>query len=180
MAAQTFNPSDLSRDTVNWAVAQRMVGSFAPHAQVTPNMTVAVDPGYLFDGITLIEVNAQSVGPIAPPASGFRIDRVVTNRVTGAASVVSGVANSLKPPAIPSNALPCARVFLQSTTTEITNAVLYNERALSTTTAPSSTVICRATLGGSTQTGVAHNTFTKVNLSTADINIGNGFDATNK
>ncbi len=181
MAVQTFNPTDLSQSATNWAVAQRIVGPFAPHAQLTPNLTLALDPGFLLSGTTLTEVNAQNVGPFAPPSSGFRIDRVVIDRSTGAASIVTGAANSLTPPAIPSGKLPVARVLLQATTDAITNAVIVDERALTDLTpAPKNTVICRATLNGVDQTGVPTGTLTKVNLNATDFNIGGGFDTTNK
>lgn len=38
MAVQTFNPTDPSQSATNWVVAQRLVGLFAPHAPVTPNL----------------------------------------------------------------------------------------------------------------------------------------------
>lgn len=181
MAVQTFNPTDLSQSAANWAVAQRIVGPFAPHAQVTPNLTLALDPGYLLSGTTLTEVNAQSTAAFAPPSSGFRIDRVVIDRTTGAASIAIGAANSLTPPAIPSGKLPVARVMLQATTDAVTNDLIVDERALSDLTPPpKNTVICRATLNGVDQTGVPTNTLVKVNLNATDFNVGGGFDTTNK
>lgn len=180
MSVQTFNPTDLSQSTANWAVAQRMVGPFAPHAQVVPNMAVAVDPGYLLSGTTLTEVNAQSTPVITPPASGFRIDRVVIDRTTGAVSVIAGTPNSLTPPALTAGKLPVARVFLESTTTAITNDSIVDERALFDLTPDSTQVICRATLGGTDQTGVPSGTQTKVMLSTVEMNVGGGFDTANK
>ncbi|KAA1058616.1 hypothetical protein [Azospirillum argentinense] len=181
MSVQTFNPTDLSQNTANWAVAQRIVGSFAPHAQVSPDLTIALDPGYLLNGTTLTEVKAQVVGPFAPPASGFRIDRVVVDRSTGIASVVVGTANSLTPPAIPLGKLPVARVMLQATTDVVTNTTIVDERVLFDQTQPTaSQVICRASLNGVNQTGVAaHPTVVKVMLSNASIDVGNSFDAAN-
>ncbi len=178
MAVQTFNPTDLSQSAMNWAVAQRIVGPFAPHAQVTPNLTLALDPGFLLSGTTLTEVNAQNVGPFAPPSSGFRIDRVVIDRSTGAASIVTGAANSLTPPAIPSGKLPVARVMLQATTDAITNAVIVDERALSDLTPQTgNSVVCRATMNGVDQ-NLPASTITVVNLSAAPINLGGAFDTT--
>lgn len=180
MAVQTFNPTDLSQSATNWAVAQRIVGPFAPHAQLVPNVTLALDPGYLLNGTTLTEVGAQSVGPFVPPSSGFRIDRVVVDRTTGAASIVAGTANSLTPPAIPSGKLPVARVMLQTTTAAITNELIVDERALfDLTPGTNSLVACRVSLGGVDQTGVPNGTSTKVRFSSATINTGNGFDTAN-
>ncbi|HYD67053.1 hypothetical protein [Azospirillum sp.] len=179
MSVQTFNPTDLSQSTTNWAVAQRMVGPFAPHAQVVPNMTVAVDPGYLLSGTTLTEVNAQSTPAITPPASGFRIDRVVVDRTTGAVSVIAGTPNSLTPPALTAGKLPVARVFLESTTTAITNDSIVDERALFDLTPDSAQVICRAHRNGVDQTGIPHNTFVQVTLTATDFNVGNAFNMAN-
>ncbi len=181
MSVQTFHPTPVDQSVTNWAVAQRIVGPFAPHAQTAPDMTVALDAGYLLSGTTLTEVNAQTIGPFTPPTSGFRIDRVVVDRSTGAASIVAGAADSPTPPAIPSGTLPVARVFLESSSTAVTNEILADERALFDVTTPTGDqVICRASLGGTNQTGLSPNTWNKVNLSVAHIDIGNGFDAANR
>lgn len=176
MTVQAFNPSDLSQSAVNWAVSQRIVGNFAPHAQLVPNLTLALDPGNLLNGTTLTEVNAQSVGPFAPPTSGFRIDRVVVDRSTGAAAIVTGTANSLTPPAIPAGKLPVARVMLLPTTDAVTNEAVVDERALADLTNSPDRIICRATRGNVDQTGIANTTYTKINFTDAQINFGNGFD----
>lgn len=130
MPVQTFNPSALSQSETNWAVARRLVDTFAPHAQAAPNMTVAVDAGALLQGTTLTEVNPQTVGPFTTPTSGIRIDRVVVDRTIGTASIVVGTAGSGTPPAIPANKLPVARVILDNTTVAITNERIYDERVL--------------------------------------------------
>jgi hypothetical protein len=178
MAVQTFNPTDLSQSATNWAVAQRIVGPFAPHAQVTPNLTLALDPGFLLSGTTLTEVNAQNVGPFAPPSSGFRIDRVVIDRSTGAASIVTGAANSLTPPAIPTGKLPIARVMLQATTDAITNAVIVDERALFDLTPDSAGGAFYAHKNGTNQT-IPSASWIKVTFGTVSFNTGSGFDTGN-
>ncbi|AWJ84914.1 hypothetical protein TSH58p_16140 [Azospirillum sp. TSH58] len=178
MAVQTFNPTDMPQSTANWAVAQRIVGPFAPHAQVLPDLTIALDPGYLLNGTTLTEVNAQVIESFAPPASGFRIDRVVIDRATGAASIVTGTNNSLTPPAIPTGKLPVARVFMESITQKIDNSVIVDERALTDQTPQQTSVTCRAHLGGTNQSTPLNSNFI-VNFSTTTFDLGNGFDATN-
>lgn len=115
----------------DWAVAARLVDNFAPHAQATPNMTVALDAGHLFNGATLTEVAAQGTGTIAAPVSNPRVDRVVIDRVSGAVSVVTGIeASSPAPPAIPAGKAPVAQVLLQTTSTSISNFMLTDERDL--------------------------------------------------
>lgn len=177
MPVQTFNPSDLPQSTTNWAVAQRVVGPFAPHAQTTPNMTIIVDAGYLLNGTTLTEVNPQTVGPFTATPSQ-RVDRVVIDRATGAVSVVVGTDGSVTPSALPAGKLPVARVHLLNTLSFITNASISDERALSdlTTSSLANEVFCRITLNGVDQTGVPNSTFTRVNLTTADFNVGTAFD----
>ena len=115
----------------DWAVAARLVDNFAPHAQPTPNMTVALDAGHVFNGASLAEVAAQSTGNFTAPVSNPRIDRVVVDRVSGAVSVVTGTeAASPVPPAIPAGAAPVAQVLLQTTSTSISNSMLTDERDL--------------------------------------------------
>lgn len=176
MTVQTFNPTDLSQSAANWAVSQRIVGNFAPHAQVVPNLSLALDPGNLLNGTTLTEVNAQSVGPFAPPASGFRIDRVVVDRANGVASIVTGIANSLTPPAIPAGTLPVARVMLLPTTNVIANDAVVDERALADVNArPTNPIVAMATLNATNQSA-APNVYTKVNFNNVVINTRQGYD----
>ncbi|CCC97117.1 hypothetical protein FBZ85_105201 [Azospirillum brasilense] len=177
MSTYSFNPSELSQSVTNWAVAQRIVGSFAPHAQVAPGMKIIVDPGHLFAGTTLTEVDTQVVGPFARPASGFRIDRVVIDRLSGEASVVAGSPNSVTPPNIPDGALPVARVFVQDTASAITDADIVDERALSDLKqVTSGNVVCRANLNGVEQP-IPRQVWTKVNLAAASLDIGGAFHA---
>jgi len=176
MTVQAFNPSDLSQSAANWAVSQRIVGNFAPHAQLVPNLTLALDPGNLLNGTTLTEVNAQSVGPFAPPTSGFRIDRVVVDRNTGAAAIVPGTANSLTPPAIPVGKLPVARVMLLPTTDAIGNDLIVDERALvDSNTQPVNPIKCMITLNGTNQV-LPPNVYSKVSFANAVINTQSAYD----
>lgn len=110
--------------------AQARLGwAFAPYAQDTPNMTVAIAAGAILDGTTLTEVAAQSTGTITAPVTHPRIDRVVIDAATGAASVVTGTeAASPVVPDLPSGKLPVARVALTVGITAITNAVISDER----------------------------------------------------
>lgn len=134
----TFAPSNFTIDTAtayktkidaNSVVMQRVVDCFAPRQSNTPAMTVTLDPGYLLRGTTLTELAAQTTGTIAAPSGNPRIDRVVVDRLTGVASVVTGTpAASPAPPAIPSGRVPVCQVLLQTTSAIITNAMLTDER----------------------------------------------------
>lgn len=110
-------------------VMSRIGGPFAAHEQSTPDMTVRVDAGAVLSGTTLTEVAAQSTGTITAPVSDPRIDRIVIDQSTGVASVVTGSeAASPSAPAVPSGKFPCAQVLLATSTTEITNSLITDER----------------------------------------------------
>lgn len=179
MTVQTFNPSDLSQSATNWSVAQRVVGSFAPHAQALPNMTVVLDQGSIFNGGSLTEVDPQVVGPFSLPAD-IRVDRVVIDNASGVASIVTGTNGSLTPPAIPAGSLPVARVTLTSQTSEITNAIIVDERVLFNVSDNGvQQVKFRAHRNGTGQS-VPTGTWTKVALTHTTFNVGAGFDTTNQ
>jgi len=111
------------------AVHHRIAGPFAPHAQSTPDMTIATDSGALFVGGTLIEVSAQTTAAIAAPITYPRIDRVVVDQTTGEVSVVTGTeAASPTAPAIPGGKSPVGRVALAIGVTAITNTMITDER----------------------------------------------------
>jgi len=112
-----------------FAVLKRLAAAFAPHEQTVPNMTVRLDAGMVFQGGTLTEVAAQNTGTITAPAANPRIDRVVIAQLNGVVSVITGTeAGSPVPPAIPAGKLPVAQVLLQTTTTEIINSMITDER----------------------------------------------------
>lgn len=111
-----------------FAVNKRLNDAFAPHAQTTPNMTVALDAGFIFGAPTLTEVAAQNTAAIAASSRAgiTRIDRVVVDQITGAVSVVSGTSVA---PSIPSGKMPVSQVAVTTASTGITNAMLTDERA---------------------------------------------------
>lgn len=113
-------------------VNKRLMDAFAPHAQATPDMTIALDAGFTFYNQTLTEVAAQNTAAIsASSLAGItRIDRVVINRLTGAYSLVAGTSLA---PAIPYGFNPCAQVAVTTGSTAITNAMITDERAFPAT-----------------------------------------------
>lgn len=113
------------------SVLARLAAAFAPHEQSTPNMTVRLDAGPLFDGTTLTEVAAQSTGAIVAPVGNPRIDRVVINSTSGAVSVITGTpAASPVAPAVTAGNSPVAQVLLQTSSATITNSMITDERVL--------------------------------------------------
>lgn len=125
-------------------VFERMLVAFHAHEQDSgspaPDMTVRVEAGQIVASYgspserALIEVPAQTVSGFTIPSAGqHRIDRVVINESTGAASRVAGTAvtgsPSAAPPAIPAGTVPCCRVLIQDTDTAITNSMITDERS---------------------------------------------------
>jgi hypothetical protein len=112
------------------AVQKRLAAAFAPHEQATPDMSVRIDSGHVFDGDALTEVAGQDSAIISAPATGDRIDRIVLAAADGSVSVVTGTEDpSPSAPSIPSGKFPCAQVLLTPSTTEITNGDIKDERS---------------------------------------------------
>lgn len=127
MAVSTFAlPTLIDGDL---SVLNRLAGIFAPHENSPPSMAVVVDSGHLMVGTSLIEVASQLLSGINAPVSDPRIDRVVVDRISGAASVVIGTeAVSPVAPGIPTGTLPVARVALAPGMSAITNSEITDER----------------------------------------------------
>lgn len=108
-------------------VAAETAAQFAPHAQETPDMTVRVDAGRVFDTSSkkVTEVAAQNTATITAPSTNPRNDIVYVDRASGTVGVTTGAeAASPVDPAIPSGKAPVARINLTTSTTEIGNANL--------------------------------------------------------
>ena len=117
----------------NSVAAQRIVTRFAPHAASPANMTLAIDPGSLFDGQNLNEIVAQATSAFLAPVNYPRIDRVVIDMVSGQCAIVGGTENTTPaPPAIPNGKYPVAQVNLTVGMAAITNSAITDERNFST------------------------------------------------
>lgn len=129
-----------------FAVDARSGGWFAPHqvyaGSPNPDLAVELDAGYVWDGTTLTEVAAQTVSGFTIPTAGqHRVDRVVVDATTGAASRVAGTAvagsPSATPPAIPAGKIPVCQVLIQSSDTAVLDGMITDERAMPTAPATS-------------------------------------------
>lgn len=126
--AQTGAPYKSNLDNAIVAGA-RLAIAFLPQAQTVPNMTVRVLAGALMIGGVLTEVAAQNTATITAPTTNPRIDRIVLNPATGAIERVAGTeAASPVAPAIPADRLPICRFQLATSTTQITDAMIVDER----------------------------------------------------
>lgn len=119
------------------AVHDRIGGAFAPHEQdvgsPAPDLSMRVDAGFIFSGVTLTEVAAQTVSGFTTPSAGQeRIDRVVIDATTGVATRVAGTAVTGSPsataPAIPTGKLPCCQIRFTDASTTILNSMITDER----------------------------------------------------
>lgn len=110
----------------------RLNTPFRPRAATpTANMTVVVEAGFVMRDGSLTEVAQQVTPTFTAPGSNSRIDRIVVDRLTGALSVVPGIAAATPAaPAIPTGKNPIARVTLTSGQSSITNASIADERAI--------------------------------------------------
>lgn len=134
MSVRTFVQPDYLAQTVAvypdnvdaaTAVYLRVAGAFAPHAQSSPNMTLRLDAGAIFNGSVLTEVAAQSTSTITAPSVNPRNDIAYVDRLSGAVGVAAG-AESASPvdPAIPAGKVPVARIRLATSTTTIINSIV--------------------------------------------------------
>jgi hypothetical protein len=168
-------------DAVN--VLAQIGGLFAPHAKTVPDLTVLVDAGRLFAAGAIATQNQQTVSGFVAAASTQRIDRIVLDQTTGAASRVAGVeSGSPVAPAVPAGKIPCAQVGpFTTSTTAIANTMITDERsgvapafgnlAFPATQVPSSDPNTlddyeegswTPTLGGTTTYGIRTGTYTKI------------------
>jgi hypothetical protein len=155
MTVGTFNqPNNTTMDPTTYkgsidgsfAALVGIAGQFAPHQQVSANMTVVVDAGSVLNGTALTSKSQQSTGVIAAPASNPRIDRVVIDTANGTVSVITGTENATPvAPALTTGKAPVAQVLLQTTSNSITNSMIvdernfYNNTVLNATTATNTT-----------------------------------------
>lgn len=87
----------------NCIAGLRLWGNFAPRVQTTPNMTMLVDPGHLFNGAALTELGAYTIGNTSAtsgvisnvPASAFA--GLAVGQVVQAWYYASGVFTPLYP-----------------------------------------------------------------------------------
>lgn len=118
-------------------VMKRLGDWFAPHqvyaGSPNPDLAVELDAGWIFKGNTLSEITSQIVTGFTIPSAGQnRVDRVVLNPFTGVAQRVAGTAVTGSPsataPEIPAGTIPICQVYITSSDTVITDAMITDER----------------------------------------------------
>ncbi len=125
------DPSTIKNKIANDSlVGARVNGAYQCYANSPAGMTVKVSAGGILVAGALVENGIQTSGTITAPSVNPRIDRVVLDAVTGAASIIAGAeAASPVPPAIPNGKLPIAQIALATSTSAITNSLITDERA---------------------------------------------------
>lgn len=132
-------------------------GQFEPHQVASgspaPDLAVEISAGLLYIGGSIISVPSQIVGGFTIPTSGQnRMDRIVINPLTGAASRVAGTAAVGSPnataPAIPAGYVPCCKVYLTSSDTVVLDSMITDERS-ALIPMPATTLLGTNTISGS-------------------------------
>lgn len=114
---------------IDAALAALAVVAAAFQPVLAGGWSVTIGAATIPSGDSVVTVAAQTVTVSGAPASGARIDRIVIDRQTGAASVVEGTAaDSPVAPSIPSGKLPCARLTIPAGTAALSNAMGVDER----------------------------------------------------
>lgn len=101
------------------------------HAQLVPNMTVKINPiAFLVNGTTVVEYAGGTSPIITAPTTNSKWVFICLNSL-GIVKIIEGVA-SIDPvvPALPRNYLPLAVLFIRSTTTVITEDMVFDFRPL--------------------------------------------------
>jgi hypothetical protein len=112
-------------------VLNEIAGSFAPHEAATPDMTVLIDAGRIYDGTTFTLKAQQTTTTITAPVTNPRIDRIAINKTTGLYNIIAGSeAASPVPPSYTSDHFPVCQVALVVSQTSILNANITDERPL--------------------------------------------------
>jgi microcystin-dependent protein len=120
-----------------FAVAQRVADAFAPRPANPLAMSIVVDPGFIARESpsgqqSIVEIGQQSVTIAAAPGAPLsRIDLVVIDAATGAASVVTGTPGSPpSAPALPPGKRQVAQIAVTSGASAITAAAITDLRAV--------------------------------------------------
>lgn len=121
--------------TINYLMAaiERLGAGFFVEIDAPVSLHLIVNAGHLYvlSTTTLTEVAQQKVGPFTVPTSHPRIDRIVGNATSGAASIVVGTESATPtPPAITSGSFPIAQIYLVPGITVVQPNALKDERAL--------------------------------------------------
>jgi microcystin-dependent protein len=112
-------------------IALQPAAGFQITQQSSPNMTVLVAAGAIFDGQSTSWIAAQTLTVGAAPGNpNQRYDLVSVQLDTGVASLTAGTAaSSATPPAVPAGAYPLAIIFVNNGTSSITNSLISDCRS---------------------------------------------------
>jgi len=112
-----------------------IAGQHAVHEQATPDMSVKINAGYIFDSDagTSTSLAARNSATLVAPVTNPRIDLVYLAASTGTVGIQAGTESaSPAAPALDINMVPLAQIALTVGMTEIANADITDERNLAT------------------------------------------------
>lgn len=113
------------------AVLAALAQNFAAHQAATPDMTVVIDAGKVWNGSGLISQAAQTTSAIPAPTTNPRIDRIAIDTSDGSYVRIAGTeAASPSAPAYADGQYPVCQISLSVAQTEIINANITDERPL--------------------------------------------------
>jgi len=131
LPTQSTNSFPVYKDNIDslTRVLNEVAGAFAPYEVATPDMTINLAAGRMFDGNALTSVVLQTTTTITAPVTDPRIDRVVIDAKTGLYSIITGAENVAPvAPAITAGKLPVCQIALVVAQTQILNADITDER----------------------------------------------------
>lgn len=106
------------------------VDQFAPHESDPPAMDMAVDSGRVFSAGAVTPKTTQTTSTFTAPVTNPRIDRVVIDEATGVISIIAGAeAGSPTAPTITNGKRPICQILFATSTTEITDSMITDERS---------------------------------------------------
>lgn len=112
-------------------ITERIARGFMPRENDTPSMKIWVDIGYTYKVSTgsLTAISATQSPLFVTPVTNNRIDRLIVDS-TGTYSIVKGTcAADPVAPNVTADNYPVCQVLLTTSTTEITNSMITDERA---------------------------------------------------
>lgn len=116
---------------VSALIHQPVAGAFNVRASDTPTLSVVIDGGAIYTGVSIIEIGAQTLTGITAPVSQPRIDVIEIDPFTGSAYRVQGTpAASPARPNVTAGRVPLAYYQIGVGATAITNTMIVPVRSV--------------------------------------------------
>ena len=133
LPTQTIDSAPTYKDNIDatMRVLDEIAGNFAPHQVATPNMTIVIDSGKIWDGAVWASEIQQITTTITAPSVNPRIDRIAIDISTGNYVIITGAENVTPvAPVYQHGQYPICQIALAVSQTQIANADIIDERPL--------------------------------------------------